>query len=114
MPITSEDRAQAQDLLNFIDASPSPWHAVQSITQRLQAQGFVQLQEKLRWKLEAGKGYYVVRGASLIAFSIGQQALADTGFRMIGAHTDSPGLRLKTNAAHASSRCFLVDPNSST
>ena len=102
MPITSEDRAQAQDLLNFIDASPSPWHAVQSITQRLQAQGFVQLQEKLRWKLESGKGYYVVRGASLIAFRIGQQPLADTGFRMIGAHTDSPGLRLKTHAAHAS------------
>ncbi len=102
MPITSEDRAQAQDLLNFIDASPSPWHAVQSITQRLQAQGFVHLQEKLRWKLETGKGYYVVRGASLITFRIGQQPLADTGFRMIGAHTDSPGLRLKTNAAHVS------------
>ncbi len=102
MPISSEDRAQAQNLLNFIDASPSPWHAVQSITQRLQAQGFVPLQEKLRWKLEAGCGYYVVRSASLIAFKIGQQALSETGLRMIGAHTDSPGLRLKTNAAHAS------------
>jgi len=102
MPITSEDRAHAQDLLNFIDASPSPWHAVQSITQRLQAHGFVLLQEKLRWKLEFGKGYFVVRGASLIAFRIGQQSLPETGFRMIGAHTDSPGLRIKTNAAHAS------------
>lgn len=102
MPITPEDHAHAQDLLNFIDASPSPWHAVQTITQRLQAQDFVQLQEKLRWKLESGKGYYVVRGASLIAFRIGQQPLPDTGFRMIGAHTDSPGLRLKTNAAQAS------------
>lgn len=102
MPITPEDRAYAQDLLNFIDASPSPWHAVQTITQRLQAQGFVPLQEKLRWKLEAGCGYYVVRGASLIAFRIGQQPLADSGLRMIGAHTDSPGLRLKTNAAQAS------------
>ena len=40
MPITSEDRAHAQVLLNFIDASPSPWHAVHTITQRLQAQGF--------------------------------------------------------------------------
>ncbi len=59
------------------------------------------LQEKLRWKLEAGCGYYVVRGASLIAFRIGQQPLPDTGLRMIGAHTDSPGLRLKTNAAQA-------------
>ncbi|MEW5904975.1 MAG: M18 family aminopeptidase [Pseudomonadota bacterium] len=102
MPIKPEDRAYAQDLLKFIDASPSPWHAVQSITQRLQAQGFAPLQEKLRWKLEAGAGYYVVRGASLIAFRIGRQPLADSGLRMIGAHTDSPGLRLKTNAAQAS------------
>ena len=102
MPITAEDRALAQDLLNFIDASPSPWHAVQSITQRLQAQDFEPLQEKLRWKLETGKGYYVVRGGSLITFKIGQQPLPDTGLRMIGAHTDSPGLRLKTHAAHAS------------
>ena len=101
MPITSESRAHAQDLLNFIDASPSPWHAVHTITQRLQAQGFVPLQEKLRWKLQSGKGYFVVRGGSLIAFRIGQQPLPETGIRMIGAHTDSPGLRLKTNAAHA-------------
>ncbi len=102
MPITSKDRAHAQDLLNFIDTSPSPWHAVDTITQRLQAQNFVPLDEKLRWKLKAGCGYYVVRGASLISFKIGLQALADTGLRMIGAHTDSPGLRLKTNAAQAS------------
>lgn len=102
MPISSEDRAHAQDLLNFLDASPSPWHAVQSIMQRLQTQGFVQLQEQQRWKLVTGGGYFVVRGASLIVFRIGQQAMPETGLRMIGAHTDSPGLRLKTNAAHAS------------
>lgn len=101
MFISPEERAHAQDLLNFIDASPSPSHAVLSITQRLQARGFVPLQEKSRWKLEAGKSYFVVRDASLIAFKIGLQPLPETGLRMIGAHTDSPGLRLKTNAAHA-------------
>ena len=101
--IPPESRAQAQDLLRFIDASPSPWHAVHSIEQRLLAKGFSQLQEAERWKLEAGGAYYVVRGgASIIAFKLGQQSLAETGFRMIGAHTDSPGLRLKTHAAHAS------------
>jgi aspartyl aminopeptidase len=103
MPTTTEARAQAQDLLQFIDASPSPWHAVHAMEQRLQAQGYSPLQETQRWQLEQGKGYYVVRGgASIIAFRVGQQPLADSGFRMIGAHTDSPGLRLKTNAAHAS------------
>ena len=103
MNISLEARAQAQDLLHFIDASPSPWHAVHSIEQRLLAQGFTPLQEAERWKLEAGGRYYVVRGgASIIAFKLGQKPLADTGFRMIGAHTDSPGLRLKTHAAHNS------------
>ena len=103
MNISPEARAQAQDLLSFIDTSPSPWHAVHSIEQRLLAQGFTQLQEAQRWKLEAGGRYYVVRGgASIIAFKLGQQSLSEKGFRMIGAHTDSPGLRLKTHAAHAS------------
>jgi aspartyl aminopeptidase len=103
MNISPESRAQAQDLLRFIDASPSPWHAVHSIEQRLLAQGFRQLQEAERWKLEAGGRYYVVRGgSSVIAFKLGQKSLNETGFRMIGAHTDSPGLRLKTHAAHAS------------
>ena len=103
MTTPSEARTHAQDLLQFIDASPSPWHAVHTMEQRLQAQGYSPLQETQRWKLEPGKGYYVVRGgASLIAFRVGQMPLVESGFRMIGAHTDSPGLRLKTNAAHAS------------
>ena len=103
MNISAETRAQAQDLLTFIDASPSPWHAVHRIEQRLQAKGYTQLHESQRWKLASGGGYYVVRGgASIIAFKLGQESLAETGFRMIGAHTDSPGLRLKTHAAHAS------------
>ncbi len=102
MKISTEAKAHAQDLLDFIDASPSPWHAVQTIVQRLTAAGFVALQEAERWKLEAGKGYYVIRGgSSIMAFRIGSRPLADTGFRMIGAHTDSPGLRLKTHTAHA-------------
>jgi aspartyl aminopeptidase len=103
MNISTETRSQAQDLLHFIDASPSPWHAVSSIEQRLLAQGFTRLQEAERWKLAAGGNYYVVRGgASIIAFKLGQKSLEETGFRMIGAHTDSPGLRLKTHAAHSS------------
>ena len=101
--ISSAARSQAQDLLSFIDASPSPWHAVHSIVQRLLAQGYTELQEAERWQLQAGGRYYVVRGgASIIAFTLGQQSLAESGFRMIGAHTDSPGLRLKTHAAHKS------------
>ena len=94
-------RAQADDLLAFIDASPSPWHAVATAEARLQAGGFIRLDEGERWQLAAGGRYYVVRGgSSLIAFVLGSDDLAATGWRLVGAHTDSPGLRLKPKAAH--------------
>jgi aspartyl aminopeptidase len=102
MPIALHFRSHAQDLLDFIDASPSPWHAVQTLSQRLEAAGFSRLDEAERWSLAPGGSYYVVRGgASLIAFRLGQAPLAQTGLRLIGAHTDSPGLRLKPNAPHS-------------
>jgi len=95
-------KAQAQDLLNFIDASPSPWHVVNTVEQRLISHGFTQLHETQAWQLKPDYRYYVVRGgASIIAFTIGNQTLTKTGFRMVGAHTDSPSLRLKPNAAYA-------------
>jgi len=96
-------KAQAQDLLNFIDASPSPWHAVDSVAKLLKKNGFKPLIENQPWQFKKNGRYYVVRdGASIIAFVIGNQALADTGFRIVGAHTDSPGLRLKPKAAFSS------------
>ncbi len=90
----------AHDLIDFIDASPSPWHAVASAEARLLAQGYIQLDEGARWQLTAGGRYYVVRGgASIIAFVLGNRSIAESGFRIIGAHTDSPGLRLKPKTA---------------
>ncbi|HSH73431.1 MAG TPA: M18 family aminopeptidase [Methylophilaceae bacterium] len=103
MPIPEAARLQAQDLLDFIDASPSPWHAVESTKQRLLQQGYAELHEADQWQLAAGGKYYVVRaGSSIIAFVLGAQPLAEAGFRIVGAHTDSPGLRLKPKAAHGS------------
>lgn len=91
---------QAQDLLKFIDASPSPWHAVATVVERLQAHGFVELDERQRWSLSSGGRYFVIRGgSSIIAFVLGQQALGATGLHMVGAHTDSPGLRVKPRPA---------------
>lgn len=93
-------RQQAQDLLQFIDASPSPWHAVDTVTSRLQATGFVELDERERWKMVPGGRYFVIRGgSSIIAFVVGQGRLAETGMHMVGAHTDSPGLRIKPRPA---------------
>lgn len=102
MPVIAQARTTARELIDFIDASPSPWHAVASTEARLLAQGYTRLEESQRWQLAAGGRYYVVRGgASLIAFVLGSQPMAEAGFRIIGTHTDSPGLRLKPKAAMA-------------
>ena len=102
MTVTAEARAQAQELLDFIDASPSPWHVAATVAQRLESQGFEQLREDQRWSLKPGGRYFVVRGgASVVGFVTGTQDLSQSAFRIIGAHTDSPGLRLKPRAPHA-------------
>ncbi len=90
------DRAEAQDLLAFIDASPSPFHAVAESERRLVEAGFRRLHERDEWQLTPGDKIYVIRdGASLAAFELGTEPAEEHGFRLIGAHTDSPGLRIK-------------------
>jgi len=98
-----QDRRQtAQDLLRYIDASPSPWHAVANAVADLERRGYQPLSEDEPWELHPGGAYYVVRDdSSLIAFRIGDAPLTRAGFRIVGAHTDSPGFRVKPNAAHA-------------
>lgn len=87
---------QAQDLLDFIDASPSPWHAAANMEQRLKAFDFQRLTEHEPWTLARGGRYYVVRDdSSLVIFVVGIKPLVETGFKILGAHTDSPGLRVK-------------------
>ena len=89
---------QAQDCLDFIDASPSPWHVVASLEQCLLEFAFQRLEETDNWSLSAGGRYYVVRDdSSIVIFVAGRKDLAQTGFKILGAHTDSPGLRLKPN-----------------
>jgi len=93
---------KVQDLLDFIDISPSPWHAVKSIEERIQADGFTKLAETDKWHMQPDGRYYVIRDdSSIIVFIVGQKPLVETGYKIIGAHTDSPGLRIKPNAAHA-------------
>ncbi|MRR50896.1 MAG: M18 family aminopeptidase [Rhodocyclaceae bacterium] len=102
MPLLAQARTPGHELIDFIDASPSPWHAVASAEERLLARGYTRLKEEERWQLQAGGRYYVIRGgASIIAFIVGGHPLMETGFRIVGAHTDSPGLRLKPKATLA-------------
>lgn len=86
------------DLIEFLDRSPTPWHAVNTMKSRLDEAGFQQLDERDTWSLEHGQGYYVIRnGSSIIAFRTGEKSPVEAGIRMVGAHTDSPCLKVKPN-----------------
>ena len=81
------------DLIDFLDASPSPWHAVESSIDRLD--GFVRLDETDAWTELPAAGY-VVRSGAIIAWRLpSEPAAAHVPFRLVGAHTDSPCLRVK-------------------
>lgn len=89
-------------LCGFLQASPTPWHATHTMAVRLEQAGYQRLQETASWQLEPGKRYYVTRNdSSIIAFQLPKKG-ALTDLRMVGAHTDSPGLRLKPNATQRS------------
>ena len=86
----------ARDLIAFIDASPTPYHAVAEVSRRLAAAGFRECAERELWSLEPGDRRWVVRnGGSLVAFQVGSESPIEGGFRIVGAHTDSPNLRVK-------------------
>ena len=83
--------ASLKDLIAYLDASPSQWHAALTSAARLRADGFDELQLDQPWNEVPDKGF-VIRGAALVGWSRGT---GSSPFRIVGAHTDSPGLRVK-------------------
>uniref|UniRef100_A0A1D1XH39 Putative aspartyl aminopeptidase n=1 Tax=Anthurium amnicola TaxID=1678845 RepID=A0A1D1XH39_9ARAE len=91
-----ETTSVASELIDFLNASPTAFHAVDEAKKRLKRAGFEHLSEKDDWKLEAGKKYFFTRNHStIVAFAIGKRYVAGNGFHIVGAHTDSPCLKLK-------------------
>lgn len=87
-----------EGLMSFIDASPTPFHATQTMASALLQAGFTELLESEQWDLEPGKGYFLTRNfSSIIAFVYAPDQWVDEGIRMVGAHTDSPCLKVKPN-----------------
>ena len=84
------------ELIEFLKCSPTPFHAVGSMIASLEKAGFKRLFEADSWQqLSAGK-YYVCRNdSSIIAFNKAENDIAENGFKMVGAHTDSPCLKIK-------------------
>lgn len=91
----SQSEQTTSDLLNYIHQSPTPFHCVAETVRRLNEAGFTRLEEGDSWNLQEGDSCYVVRDGALVAFRLGSQPAAKAGFRLLGAHTDSPNLRIK-------------------
>ena len=95
-------RSHLADLASFVRASPSSFHAVAEAARRLTAAGFVELAENKEWPFGPGK-FFAVRDGAIVAWVTPKSAVSTTPFRIVGAHTDSPGFKLKpkpTTAQH--------------
>ncbi|MCX3060447.1 M18 family aminopeptidase [Streptomyces beihaiensis] len=88
------DRGHTDDLMSFLAASPTPYHAVANVAARLEKAGFKEVTETEAWDGTSG-GKYVTRGGAVIAWYVPRGARPHTPFRIVGAHTDSPNLRVK-------------------
>ncbi|KYH29153.1 MULTISPECIES: M18 family aminopeptidase [Clostridium] len=98
----------AKELIDFIYESPTAFHAVENVKNTLEQNGFKQLKEEEKWKLEKGKKYFMIKNHSaLIAFTVGNEKIEENGFRIIGAHTDSPSFRVKPNPEMTSENSYI-------
>ena len=86
-----------QQFLDFINASPSGYHAAANLAALLEAEGYCRLREQDAWQLVPGGKYYLIRGGiTVLAFRIPEEA--PTGFMMAAAHVDRPTFKVKENA----------------
>ena len=91
-----EEELFIADYLNYLDESVSMYHSTNATKERLKRNGFVQIDFKEEWNLESeGKYFLVVNDSTIIAFSIGTDKEAP--FKIVGAHTDSPTFKIKSN-----------------
>jgi len=88
------------DLADFIAASPSSYHAAAEIVRRLTDAGYATQQETDAWDASVG-GHVVVRDGAVIAYRVPERLGAEPAFRIVGAHTDSPGFKIKPQPDHA-------------
>ena len=102
-------RSLNQQLIDFIQASPTPFHATSQLKSLLKGAGFVELDEAGHWQPETGGSYLVTRNdSSIVAFRLGEGDPVEHGIRMLGAHTDSPCLRVKPEPETVSNNYYQL------
>lgn len=95
MVVTAAALSHAEDLADFVAASPSSYHAAAEVARRLEGAGFVRLEEEDEWPAQPGGRFVVVRDGAVIAWVVPKDAAPTTPAQIFGAHTDSPGFKLK-------------------
>ncbi|KAF8036948.1 hypothetical protein BT93_B0006 [Corymbia citriodora subsp. variegata] len=97
------------EFVAFLNASPTAFHAVDESKRLLREAGYEQVSEREDWNLEAGKKYFFTRNHStIVAFAVGKKYVAGNGFHIVGAHTDSPCLKLKPVTKVSKGGCLQV------
>ena len=97
--VLSDDDAYTAGLADFITASPTSYHAAAETAARLNAVGFSSADETQPWGPGLQRCGYAVRDGAIIAWILPERCTERAGFRIVGAHTDSPALKLKPRAA---------------
>lgn len=94
---TDASLAHIDAFAEFITQSPSSYHAAAEVARRLRQVGFTELDERQPWDADdlRGGGFYVLRDGAIIAWLVPDDLATQAAFRVVGAHTDSPGFKLK-------------------
>lgn len=118
--LLTEESARAERLMRFIDSAPEPFHVVDTVLTRLRKLGFQRISETESWRetkmLQRGGKYYFTRnGSSVVAFVVGGAAFSPaSAFKIIGAHVDSPTLKIKPRSKRAVGAGGVVQLNVET
>ena len=103
-----KEKEFAKDLIRFIDESPTAFHATKNVEEKLIASGFKKINLQDKWNLEKEGKYYIIKNNSaIIGFIVGKGGVEEDGFKIVGAHTDAPGFKIKPNPEMAVEKKYL-------
>ena len=107
--ILRDDDAYTDSLIDFVTASPSSYHAAAEVARRLEGVGFARADETVSWEDGLPRRGYAIRDGAIAAWVLPEALGPGAGLRVVGAHTDSPALKLKPAAALVRSGWQLIN-----